>query len=211
MSAPASVYIHPTADVSPKAQLGEGVRVWNQAQIREGAVIGRGCIIGKDAYIDNQVEVGAHCKIQNGVFLYHGVTVEDGVFLGPRATTTNDLHPRAICPDGTPKGASDWVVTPTRICRGAAIGAGAIIVCGVTIGSFATVGAGAVVTRSVPPQGLVLGNPARLRGAVCPCGAPLRALDPAVSADPAAPPMRATCAACGATSTLTPEVAAVLT
>ncbi len=168
-----AIFVHPTADVSDRAHLADGVRVWNQAQVRENAVVGEHTQIGKDSYIDAAVHVGARCKIQNGVYLYHGVTVEDGVFLGPRATTTNDRTPRAIFPDGRLRSASDFVVIPTRICQGAAIGAGAILVCGITVGTFAMVAAGAVVTRDVPPYGLVRGNPARLVGAVCACGARL--------------------------------------
>jgi acetyltransferase-like isoleucine patch superfamily enzyme len=165
-----SVFVHPSADVSPRARLACGVRVWNQAQVREDAVVGEDTLIGKDCYVDAGVVVGARCKLQNGVYLYHGVTVEDGVFLGPRATTTNDLTPRAIFPDGTMRGPSDFRVTPTRICEGAAIGAGAVLVCGITVGKFAMVAAGAVVTKDVPAYGLVRGNPARLVGVVCACG-----------------------------------------
>jgi UDP-2-acetamido-3-amino-2,3-dideoxy-glucuronate N-acetyltransferase len=169
-----SGFIHPTAEVSPRARIGAGVRIWNQAQVREDAELGAECVVGKDAYIDVGVRVGARCKIQNGVYLFHGVTVEDGVFFGPRATTTNDLRPRAIFPGGEPRGLKDWTVVPTLVRRGAAIGAGAVLVCGVTIGEFAMVAAGAVVTRDVPDYGLVRGNPARLCGAVCPCGETLR-------------------------------------
>ena len=172
-----AVFVHPSADVSEKAQLADGVRVWNQAQVREHAVIGQGTQIGKDVYVDAGVTVGAHCKIQNGVYLYHGVTVEDGVFLGPRATTTNDKTPRAIFPDGRLRGASDFSVQPTRICYGAAIGAGAVLVCGLAVGKFAMVAAGSVVTRDVPAYGLCLGNPARLVGVVCACGVKQSASD----------------------------------
>lgn len=194
-----SVFIHPSAEVSPRAHVAEGVRIWNQAQVREGARIGAGCILGTGVYVDSGVEIGERCKIQNGVYLYHGVTVEDGVFLGPRATTTNDLRPRAIFPDGRPRGASDWTVTRTRICYGASIGAGAVIICGVTIGRFAMVAAGAVVTRDVPDHGLVRGNPARLVGAVCECGERLRQEPVAAderAGEPGAAP-RVACPACG--------------
>lgn len=197
-----SGFIHPTAEVSPRARIGAGVRIWNQAQVREDAELGPECIVGKDAYIDAGVRVGARCKIQNGVYLFHGVTVEDGVFFGPRATTTNDLHPRAVFPDGTPRGTTDWVVTPTHIRRGAAIGAGAVLVCGITIGEFAMVAAGAVVTRDVPDYGLVRGNPARLCGGVCPCGQPLRRA--MLTGD------RARCASCATAVTLPAAVAAVV-
>ena len=162
-----------TAEVSPEAQIGRGTRIWNRAQVREGAVLGEGCIVGKDAYVDMDVRIGSHVKIQNSALIYHGATLEDGVFVGPQACLTNDLYPRAINPDGSLKGASDWEVGETVIRYGASIGAGAIIVTGVEVGRFAMVGAGAVVTRNVPAHGLVLGVPARLAGYVCACGARL--------------------------------------
>jgi UDP-2-acetamido-3-amino-2,3-dideoxy-glucuronate N-acetyltransferase len=165
--------IHPTADVSPQATIGEGTKIWHQAQVREGAVIGDNCIIGKGAYIDFGVAIGANSKIQNGVFVYHGVTVEEGVFLGPGVILTNDRTPRAINPDGTQMSDADWQVTPTLIKRGASIGARAVILPGTTLGEYAMIGAGAVVTKSVPAYGLVYGNPARLQGYVCCCGASL--------------------------------------
>ncbi|HCF85552.1 MAG TPA: N-acetyltransferase, partial [Ktedonobacter sp.] len=98
-----------------------------------------------------------------------GVTLEDGVFVGPHVCFTNDLAPRAITPTGELKSADDWEITPTLVKYGASIGAGAIIVCGITIGEFALIGAGSVVTRDVPPHALVFGNPARQHGYVCRC------------------------------------------
>ena len=163
-------FIHPTADVSDRAVVGPRTRIWHQAQVREGARIGARCIVGKGAYVDLDVTIGDNVKIQNGVYVYHGVTVEDGVFLGPGAILTNDKLPRAINPDGTLKSDADWEVSPTVIRRGASIGAGAVILPGVTVGEFAMVGAGAVVTGDVPAHGLVYGNPARLHGYVCRCG-----------------------------------------
>jgi UDP-2-acetamido-3-amino-2,3-dideoxy-glucuronate N-acetyltransferase len=165
--------IHPTAEVSPLATVGEGTRIWHQAQVREGARIGRFCIIGKGVYIDSDVVVGDRVKIQNGVLLYHGVEIEDGVFVGPHACLTNDKLPRAITPDGELKRDADWEVGKILVQYGASIGAGAIILPGVTVGRFAMVGAGAVVTRDVAAQALVVGNPARLAGFVCVCGHPL--------------------------------------
>ncbi|HNT55079.1 MAG TPA: DapH/DapD/GlmU-related protein [Anaerolineaceae bacterium] len=164
------VRIHPTAEVSSGAVIGTGSSIWHQAQVREGAVIGENCIIGKGVYIDSGVQIGSNVKIQNYVSVFHGVTLEDGVFVGPHVCFTNDLRPRAINPDGSLKAASDWVLSETRICRGAALGANSTIRCGITIGCWAMVGSGSVVTRSVPDHGLVYGNPARLRGFVCPCG-----------------------------------------
>jgi len=170
-------YIHPTADVSPQASIGPGTRIWHQAQVRERASLGANCIVGKGAYIDFDVTIGSNVKIQNGVSVYHGVTLEDGIFLGPGVILTNDKLPRAINPDGTLKSDADWEMSPTLIKRGAAIGAGAIVLPGVTIGEFGLVGAGAVVTRDVPDHGLVYGSPARLHGFVCKCARPLSQIE----------------------------------
>jgi acetyltransferase-like isoleucine patch superfamily enzyme len=164
------VHIHPTADVSPQATLGEGTRVWHEAQVREGAIIGRNCILGKGVYVDFGVKIGDNVKIQNRSSVYHGVELESGVFVGPHVVFTNDLLPRAVNPDGTLKSDADWEEGHILVREGASLGAGAIIVTGVTIGRWAMVGAGAVVTRDVPDYGLVYGNPARLQGWVCPCG-----------------------------------------
>jgi len=160
------VFIHPTAIVEEGAIIGEGTRIWHFVHVRSGARIGRNCNIGKDVYIDVGVEIGNNVKIQNGVSVYRGVKIEDDVFIGPYAVFTNDLYPRAFN--------RDWKVVPTLVKKGASIGANATIVCGVTIGEYAMVAAGAVVTKDVPPHGLVMGNPARLKGFVCYCGRPLR-------------------------------------
>jgi UDP-2-acetamido-3-amino-2,3-dideoxy-glucuronate N-acetyltransferase len=165
-----SVRIHPTADVSPNATIGEGTSIWHQAQVREKAQLGRNCIIGKGVYIDFDVCLGDNVKVQNYVSIYHGVTLEDGVFVGPHVCFTNDLRPRAINPDGSLKAADDWVLARTLVKRGAALGANSTIVCGATIGAWAMVGSGSVVSRDIPDYGLAWGNPARLHGFVCPCG-----------------------------------------
>lgn len=162
-------YIHPDADVSPLAVIGAGTCIWRQAQVREGAQIGEMCNIGKGVYVDARVHIGSCVKIQNSVSVFEGVTLEDGVFVGPHACFTNDLYPRAINADGTLKSANDWQITPTLVKYGASIGAGAVILCGVTIGEFALIGASAMVTRDVPSYALVLGNPAHLQGYVCRC------------------------------------------
>ena len=175
------VHIHPTAEVSPLATIGGGTRIWHQAQVREGARIGQSCIIGKGVYIDLDVVIGNRVKIQNGASVYHGATIEDGVFIGPHACLTNDRLPRAITPDGELKRDADWEVGKTLVCYGASIGAGAILLPGVTVGRFALVGAGAVVTRDVAAQALVVGNPARPVGFVCVCGQRLRSTDAPVS------------------------------
>ena len=171
------VTIHPTAEVSPNAVIGDGSRIWHHAQIRERARIGRNCIIGKGVYIDFDVVVGDNVKIQNGALLYHGVTVEDGVFLGPQACLTNDRFPRAITPDGRLKTADDWTAEPILVRYGASVGAGVIVLPGVVVGRWALVGAGAVVTQSVPNHALVVGVPARMVGYVCRCGRRLELVD----------------------------------
>lgn len=152
------IFIHPTAEVHNTAVLGHGTTVWNQAQIREDVTIGERCVLSKDTYIDRNVTIGSGVKIQNGVSVYQGVTVEDNVFIGPHVCFTNDKVPRAFN--------EGWEITPTKIKKGASIGANATIVCGIEIGEYAMVAAGAVVTKSVPPYGLVMGNPAILKGYV---------------------------------------------
>lgn len=164
-----NVRIHPTADVSDKAAIGPGTSIWHHSQVREGVHIGSNCILGKDTYIDFDVKIGDNVKIQNGVYIYHGVTIESGVFIGPGVVFTNDKRPRAINPDGSRKGADDWKVCQTRVCYGASLGAGAILL-PVMIGRFAMVGAGALVTKDVPDHALVVGNPARQVAYVCKCG-----------------------------------------
>jgi UDP-2-acetamido-3-amino-2,3-dideoxy-glucuronate N-acetyltransferase len=168
-------FVHATADVSPRASIGDGSKIWQHCQVREGAVIGYNCILSKGVYVDFGVRIGNNVKIQNGISVYHGVTLEDGVFCGPHCVFTNDRQPRAINPDGSLKSADDWELAKTLVRSGASIGAHATIVCGVTIGCWAMIGAGAVVTHSVPDYGLAFGNPARLHGFVCPCGEKLSA------------------------------------
>ncbi|GCE46793.1 acetyltransferase-like isoleucine patch superfamily enzyme [Thermosporothrix hazakensis] len=169
-----SFFVHPLAEVEEHVQIGDKTRIWRHAHIRSYASIGAECNIGKGVYVETHVRIGSRVKIQNNASLFEGVSIEDGVFIGPHVCFTNDMYPRAITPDGRLKGAEDWEVTPTLVKYGASIGAGAVIVCGVTIGEFALIGAGSVVTRDVPPHTLVLGNPARPRGYVCRCARPLR-------------------------------------
>lgn len=164
------IRIHPTAEVSSEATIGDGTNVWHQGQIRPGANIGENCNFGKGVYIDNDVHIGNNVKIQNYVSVFHGVTIEDGVFIGPHVCFTNDLRPRAINPDGTAKSSTDWKVSPTLIKKGAAIGANSTIRCGVTVNEWVMIGSGSVVTKDIPAYGLAMGNPARLVGYVCPCG-----------------------------------------
>jgi len=165
-----SARVHPSADLEADVSVGPGTSIWNRAQVRRGARIGAECIIGRDVFIDAGVEIGDRVKIQNAALVYHGVTAEDGVFIGPNAILTNDRFPRAITASGELARADDWVVSPIRLRTGASIGAGAVVVAGRDVGRFAMVGAGAVVTRDVPDHALVAGNPARRIGWVCTCG-----------------------------------------
>ncbi len=157
--------IHPTAEVSADAIVGDGTSIWHGVQVRERARIGARCNLGKDVYIDTDVVVGDDCKIQNFATLYRGLTVGNRVFIGPHVCFTNDTHPRSVSPD--------WHVVPTKVEDGASIGANATILCGLTIGRNAMVAAGAVVTRDVPAHALVMGVPAKMVGWVCDCGRPL--------------------------------------
>ena len=149
----------PTSDVT----LGENV------QIRHPDLVNLyGCQIGSDTRIGTFVEIqknaviGARCKISSHSFICEGVTIEDEVFVGHGVVFINDPYPRATAADTTPQKEDDWVVITTRVRRGASIGSGAVILCGVTIGEGALIGAGAVVTQDVPEQAVVAGVPARL-------------------------------------------------
>lgn len=166
--------IHPTAEVEPGAQIGPNTRIWHYAHIRTGAIVGADCNLGHSVFVDSGAVVGNNVKLQNRVSIYRGVTLEDGVFVGPHASFTNDKYPRSITPDGAAVSEEDWSPTETRVKYGASIGAGCVVLPGVTIGRWAMVGADSLVTRDVPDHGLVVGSPARLIGYACRCGRPLQ-------------------------------------
>ena len=134
--------------------IGQGTRIWAFAHILPGAVIGKNCNICDHTFIENDVVVGNNVTIKCGVQLWDGITVEDDVFIGPNATFTNDPFPRS--------GKRPEIYTKTIIRQGASIGANATILPGISIGQNAMVGAGAVVTKNVPPNAVVYGNPAQL-------------------------------------------------
>jgi acetyltransferase-like isoleucine patch superfamily enzyme len=166
--------IHPTAEVEEGAQIGANTRLWHFVHVRAGARIGADCNLGYNVYVDSGAVIGNNCKLQNRVSVYRGVTLEDGVFVGPHATFTNDKYPRAVTAEGTTVSEEDWTPVETLVRYGASIGAGAIILPGLTIGRWAMVGAAALVTADVPDQGLVVGSPARLIGYACRCGQRMR-------------------------------------
>jgi len=157
---------HPTAVIDAGAAVGEGTRVWHFAHVMSGARVGARCVLGQNVFVGGGAVVGDGCRIQNNVSIYDGVTLEADVFVGPSAVFTNVVNPRAAIPRRAE-------LRPTRVERGATVGANATILCGTTLGAWCFVGAGAVVTRDVPPYALVTGVPARRRGWVCACGVTL--------------------------------------
>ena len=130
------IFVHDTAEVSEQAELGEGTKVWNLAQIRENARLGVNCIVSKNVYIDFEVVIGDNCKIQNNSSIYHGARLAHGVFIGPHCALLNDPMPRAINADGSLKSADDWTVAGVTVRKGAALGGGTIARPGVTIGAL---------------------------------------------------------------------------
>jgi acetyltransferase-like isoleucine patch superfamily enzyme len=147
--------------ISPDVTLGDGVVIFHPELVNlYGCRVGAETKIGAFVEIQKGVEIGRRCKISSHSFVCEGVTIEDDVFIGHGVVFTNDRYPRATAGDRLQTEA-DWTVVPTRVCRGASIGSGAAILCGVTIGAAALVGAGAVVTHDVPPGATVAGVPAR--------------------------------------------------
>jgi UDP-2-acetamido-3-amino-2,3-dideoxy-glucuronate N-acetyltransferase len=164
---------HATAIVESDS-IGDGTAIWAYSHVLRGASVGRRCNIGDHCYIESGASIGDDVTIKNSTAIWDGVTVEDGAFIGPGVTFTNDVYPRSPRMKQAEKRyrTQEWLAK-TVVGEGATLGAGSVIVAGLRIGAYAFVGAGAVVTHDVPSFAHVNGNPARVEGGVCACGARL--------------------------------------
>jgi UDP-2-acetamido-3-amino-2,3-dideoxy-glucuronate N-acetyltransferase len=172
-------FVHESSYVDDGAVIGAGTKIWHFSHVMSGAVIGERCNLGQNVVVMPRTRIGNNVKIQNNVSIYEGVELEDDVFCGPSCVFTNVVNPRSHV-------SRKAEYLPTRVRRGATIGANATIICGSALGAYSFVGAGAVVRGDVPDYALVVGTPARRIGWMCQCGVRLRLADG-----------RATCAACG--------------
>ena len=150
-------FAHETAIIDEGCRIGAGTKIWHFSHIMPNCVIGERCNIGQNVVISPEVVLGNNVKIQNNVSVYTGVTCEDDVFLGPSMVFTNVTNPRSAVNRRN-------LYAKTHVGKGATIGANATVVCGHDIGAFAFIGAGAVVTKTIPPYALVVGNPSRQIG-----------------------------------------------
>lgn len=147
--------------VSPDVKLGRDVRLFGFVNLY-GCEIGDETKVGTFVEIQKGARVGRRCKISSHTFICEGVVIEDQVFVGHSVTFINDLFPRATATDGKLQTEADWECRPTLVKKGASIGSGSTLLCGITVGEGAIVGAGSVVTKDVPPKAVVAGNPARV-------------------------------------------------
>jgi UDP-2-acetamido-3-amino-2,3-dideoxy-glucuronate N-acetyltransferase len=159
-------FVHESCYVDPPCDIGAGTKIWHFSHVMRDCKIGSRCNIGQNVVISPGVVMGENVKIQNNVSVYTGVILEDDVFCGPSMVFTNVTNPRSHV-------TRKHEYKQTLVRKGASMGANSTIVCGVTIGRYAFIGAGSVVTRDVPDYAVVYGNPARLRGWMCACGAAL--------------------------------------
>lgn len=166
-----NVIIGPNVTIQHNLKIGDNTKIWDYSYIRSS--IGDECVIARGVYVDADNVIGNRVKIQNRNNITHGVTLGDGVFVGPNVTFSNDKYPRSINADGSLKSGVDWICVSTIIKKGASLGAGCVIICGIEVGEWAMVGAGAVVTKNVPPYAMVIGNPAKIVKWVSKSGYPM--------------------------------------
>jgi UDP-2-acetamido-3-amino-2,3-dideoxy-glucuronate N-acetyltransferase len=163
-----NIFVHATAIVDENVTIRKNSKIWHFSHVLAGSTIGEGCNIGQNVVVGPDVTIGKGCKIQNNVSVYKGVTLEDEVFCGPSIVFTNIYNPRAAL-------SKMDQVRPTRVKKGATIGANATVVCGTTLGRYCFIGAGSVVNKNVPDHAIVVGNPAKQIGWACVCGERLTA------------------------------------
>lgn len=164
-------FVHPSA-LCENRRIGAGTRIWAFAHVMEGVAVGADCNIGEHVFLERGCAIGDRVTIKNHVCVWDGVRIESDVFIGPGVLFTNDRYPRSPrspAVRGRYAHPENWR-EPTVIGHGASLGAGAIILCGITVGAFAAIGAGAIVTRNVPAHALIIGQPGRCVGWVCACG-----------------------------------------
>jgi UDP-2-acetamido-3-amino-2,3-dideoxy-glucuronate N-acetyltransferase len=165
------VFIHPKALVETKS-IGAGTRIWAFTHVMTGARIGKNCTIGDHCYVESGAIIDDNTVVKNGNMIWEGVHLAEAVFVGPHVFFTNDLYPRSrhlAEANNRYLHKRNWL-QPTKIEQGASLGAGAVILAGITVGKYAMIAAGSVVTKCIDPHALVMGNPARARGWVCSCG-----------------------------------------
>ena len=158
--------IHPTAEVQT-THIGEGTSIWQYCVVLKNAMIGEYCNICAQCFIENEVKIGNNVTIKNGIYLWNGITIEDNVQIGPNVTFTNDRYPRAKQP---------FKMQLIVIKKNASIGAGSVVLGGITIGENAMIGAGSIVTKDIPDNTLWYGNPATFKANICKCGNKLDSL-----------------------------------
>ena len=147
--------------IAPDVKLGKNVSIQDFVNLY-GCEIGDNTKIGPFVEIQKGAKIGKNCKIQSHTFICEGVTIEDHAFIGHNVTFINDRYPRSTTEDGNLQTEEDWAVIPTLVKKGASIGSSATLLCGITVGESSIVGAGSMVTKDVPPNTIVAGNPARI-------------------------------------------------